>query len=167
MSRAMRTVAGGIAIGVIAAGTSFAASPHGSDTTKPFLQSLSAIKTIGSTVPPNGDVNPYGIAIVAAERRLAGRQATTSVSNFNAKSNDQGTGTTIVQISTAGKFSLFADDQRAALPGSCPGGVGLTTALGHPPGRIRRGREPADNQRQVGNREVRLPDRARQSAAVR
>ena len=133
MSRAMRTVAGGIAIGVIAAGTSFAASPHGSDTTKPFLQSLSAIKTIGSTVPPNGDVNPYGIAIVgqSAGSLVAGNYL---VSNFNAKSNNQGTGTTVVQISPAGKLSVFAQISAASLPGKCPGGVGLTTALGIVPG---------------------------------
>jgi hypothetical protein len=33
------------------------------------------------------------------------------------------------QISSAGKLSLFAKIDAKSLPGSCPGGVGLTTAL--------------------------------------
>jgi hypothetical protein len=51
------------------------------------------------------------------------------VSNFNAKSNLQGTGTTIVEISPNGHRSLFARVNPRNLPGRCPGGVGLTTAL--------------------------------------
>jgi hypothetical protein len=50
------------------------------------------------------------------------------VSNFNAASNLQGTGTTIVQISPTGQQTVFAQ-LTGALPGKCPGGVGLTTAL--------------------------------------
>ncbi len=69
----------------------------------------------------------------AAQRRLAHRRRLL-VSNFNAKSNNQGTGTTIVQLTPAGKLSLFATISAKALPGSCPGGVGLTTALGILPG---------------------------------
>jgi predicted lipoprotein with Yx(FWY)xxD motif len=60
------------------------------------------------------------------------------ISNFNAKEsakqNGQGTGTTIVQISPAGKTSLFATVNAKTLPGPCPGGVGLTTALNILPG---------------------------------
>jgi hypothetical protein len=56
------------------------------------------------------------------------------VSNFNAKSNNQGTGTTIVQLSPTGKRTVFAQIKAASLPGSCPGGVGLTTALSILPG---------------------------------
>ena len=56
------------------------------------------------------------------------------VSNFNDKANNQGTGTTIVQLTPAGKQSLFATINASALPGSCPGGVGLTTALSVLPG---------------------------------
>jgi hypothetical protein len=51
------------------------------------------------------------------------------VSNFNNSSNFQGTGTTIVDVAPDGKVSLFAALNAATLPGSCPGGVGLTTAL--------------------------------------
>ncbi len=51
------------------------------------------------------------------------------VSNFNNSSNAQGTGTTIVDVAPNGAVSLFAEINAAELPGSCPGGVGLTTAL--------------------------------------
>lgn len=61
----------------------------------PFLSQLTTISTLASTVPSNGDVNPYGLAIVPASvgRLQAGELL---VSNFNAKSNNQGTGTTIM-----------------------------------------------------------------------
>src|SRR5207245_2732959 len=51
------------------------------------------------------------------------------ISNFNNSANLQGTGTTIVQISPSGSVSLFAHIDANHLPGECPGGVGLTTAL--------------------------------------
>jgi hypothetical protein len=51
------------------------------------------------------------------------------VSNFNNSANLQGTGTTIVEISPAGAFSVFAQIDASSLPGPCPGGIGLTTAL--------------------------------------
>ena len=98
-----------------------------------FLGQLHAGSQIASTVPAKGDVNPYGLAVVPA---TAGRLTAGDilVSNFNDKANVQGTGTTIVQVSRAGKTSLFADV--ASLPAgmACPGGVGLTTALGILPG---------------------------------
>ena len=98
-----------------------------------FIAPLKAVKTLTSTVPANGDVNPYGIVVVPSTvgKLVAGQLL---VSNFNDKANDQGTGTTIDQISTAGKSSLFAKIDPKTLPGSCPGGVGLTTALSVLPG---------------------------------
>ena len=51
------------------------------------------------------------------------------VSNFNNSGNLQGTGTTIVQIAPGGSLILFAQINANSLPGACPGGVGLTTAL--------------------------------------
>jgi sugar lactone lactonase YvrE len=93
-----------------------------------FLGGFSHVRTVASTVPRNGDVNPYGVAVVPRSGGRLVRHAVL-VSNFNAKSNEQGTGTTIVQITPAGKRSVFASIKAAALPGSCPGGVGLTTAL--------------------------------------
>ena len=86
------------------------------------------IKTVASTVPSNGDVNPYGVAVVPVTMGSL-TQGNILISNFNNSSNLQGTGTTIVQISPAGTLSLFAQIDATHLPGPCPGGIGLTTAL--------------------------------------
>jgi hypothetical protein len=98
-----------------------------------FLGQLHAGSKIASTVPAKGDVNPYGIALVPAS---AGRLTVGNilVSNFNDKANVQGTGTTIVQVSPAGQSTLFADVAKLPASMACPGGVGLTTALGILPG---------------------------------
>ncbi len=102
-----------------------------------FIAPLTTATTLGSTVPANGDVNPYGIAFVPTSVGKL-RAGQTLISNFNAeesaKENGQGTGTTIDEISTSGKVSLFAKVEASALPGPCPGGVGLTTALNVLPG---------------------------------
>ncbi len=60
-----------------------------------FISSLHRIKTLTSTVPANGDVNPYGVAVVPT---TTGALVANNVpiSNFNNSANLQGTGTTIV-----------------------------------------------------------------------
>jgi hypothetical protein len=80
------------------------------------------------TVPANGDVNPYGVAVVP---RSTGKlvKGHVLISNFNAASNAQGTGTTIVDVAPNGTVTVFAEISAAGLPGACPGGIGLTTAL--------------------------------------
>jgi hypothetical protein len=93
-----------------------------------FIQDLSAISTIGSTVPANGDVNPYGVATVPVSTGALVK-GDILISNFNNSSNLQGTGTTIVEISPSGSLRVFATLDAGSLPGFCPGGVGLTTAL--------------------------------------
>jgi hypothetical protein len=92
------------------------------------LPPLATISILTSTVPGNGDVNPYGMAQV---KRSTGNLVAGNIliSNFNNSSNLQGTGTTIVQVAPDGTLSLFASLSAASLPGPCPGGVGLTTAL--------------------------------------
>jgi hypothetical protein len=76
-----------------------------------------------STVPANGDLNPYGVAFVPKGFSGGGKLQTGDVlvSNFNAKSNLQGTGTTIVIVNPSGQQSVFYQG---------PPGVGLSTALG-------------------------------------
>lgn len=98
-----------------------------------FIGKFHKLTTIGSTVPANGDVNPYGTVLI---QQSAGSLVKGSVliSNFNNSKNLQGTGTTIVQVSPSGKLSVFASINAAKLPGKCPGGVGLTTALSVLPG---------------------------------
>jgi hypothetical protein len=85
-----------------------------------------SVTTLGSTVPFNGDVNPYGVALVPRTmgKLVAGRFL---ISNFNNAANEQGTGTTIVQMTPGGSRNLFAHIDAASV--SCPGGIGLTTAL--------------------------------------
>jgi len=92
------------------------------------LPPLKTISTIASTVPGNGDVNPYGMAQI---RRTTGnlRAGHILVSNFNNSTNLQGIGTTIVDVAPDGSMSVFATLNAASLHGSCPGGIGLTTAL--------------------------------------
>jgi hypothetical protein len=86
------------------------------------------ITTVASTVPSNGDVNPYGVARVPTTTGSL-TKGNILVSNFNNSKNLQGTGTTIVQIAPSGTVTLFAQIDPNSLPGPCPGGVGLTTAL--------------------------------------
>src|SRR5579871_465815 len=76
-----------------------------------------------STVPSIGDVNPYGVAFVPEGFREGGplKSGDILVSNFNASSNLQGTGRTIVRITPQGQQTLFFQG---------PMGLGLTTALG-------------------------------------
>ena len=94
----------------------------------PILPGLTHINVIASTVPGNGDINPYGMAQVkhTVGNLIAGHIL---ISNFNSSSNAQGTGTTLVDIAPDGTQGLFAALDATTLPGACPGGVGLTTAL--------------------------------------
>ena len=87
-----------------------------------------SITVVASTVPANGDVNPYGLVRVPKSSGSLVK-GNLLVSNFNNSANLQGTGTTIVQISPDGTNTLFAQIDASNLPGPCPGGVGLTTAL--------------------------------------
>lgn len=83
---------------------------------------------VASTVPANGDINPYGVARVPKSSGAL-VEGNILVSNFNNSNNFQGTGSTIVQVWPNGKVSLFAQIDATHLPGLCPGGIGLTTAL--------------------------------------
>jgi hypothetical protein len=94
----------------------------------PFIGQFHTLTSLGSTVPGNGDVNPYGLVTVPRSVGALVR-GDALISNFNNGENLQGTGTTIVQVSPAGALSLFAQIDPSSLPGPCPGGVGLTTAL--------------------------------------
>ncbi|HEY7340164.1 MAG TPA: hypothetical protein VH591_04745 [Ktedonobacterales bacterium] len=93
-----------------------------------FIGRFHTVGAIASTVPANGDVNPYGTVIVP---RTVGKlvRGDILISNFNNSANLQGTGTTIVEITPGGHLTQFAQIDASKLPGACPGGVGLTTAL--------------------------------------
>jgi hypothetical protein len=107
--------------GLLAASGVMATAANASAT---FIGPLNHTKVIASTTPKNGDINPYGVAVVPdSTGRLY--KGDVLVSNFNDSANAQGTGTTIVEVTPHGKATLFAGIKDAA----CPGGVGLTTAL--------------------------------------
>ena len=91
---------------------------------RPFLP----MTIVSSTVPENGDVNPYGVAIVPAGFPPGGTIAPGDVlvSNFNNSDNRQGTGTTIIKFTPNGSVSP-AGQAFEFFKGSFPG---LTTALG-------------------------------------
>jgi hypothetical protein len=91
---------------------------------RPILPRLPASPTSSdSTIPGNGDVNPYGVAFVPDGFPNGGllRAKDIVVANFNNGGNLQGTGTTIVRVNANTSPSLFFAD--AAAPG-------FSTALG-------------------------------------
>ncbi len=98
------------------------------DDDRPFLDRFHSVKLVASTVPVNGDVNPYGTVVVPRSVGLL-KRGHVLISNFNNSDNLQGIGTTIVQVSPEGTPTLFAQIDPSTLAGQCPGGVGLTTAL--------------------------------------
>ena len=125
----MKTEFWKIRFATVVAGCCFAACGVGeAQQSKPILKQFKTIETIASTVPSNGDVNPYGIVAIpeTVGKLTAGNLL---ISNFNSSANLQGTGTTIVEVSPEGTVQLFAQLNATALPGTCPGGLGLTTAL--------------------------------------
>ncbi len=94
-------------------------SPVSQAQDRPFLPG--PVRTV-STAPANGDLNPYGVAFVPPNFPAGGtiNPGDVLVSNFNASSNLQGTGTTIVDIPPNAPLALF-------FQGTPP--LGLTTAL--------------------------------------
>jgi hypothetical protein len=126
--RIMRAAAVGAVVAVAAAGAVAVAPAAGASTLSSFVGGFKTITTVASTVPKNGDVNPYGVAVVTHSKdRL--HKGDVLVSNFNNKANTQGTGTTIVEVAPNHTVRVFAQIDAARLPGACPGGIGLTTAL--------------------------------------
>jgi hypothetical protein len=104
------------------------APASGSASPPPFIGPFTHLRNIASTVPANGDVNPYGVAVVQHSQGVL-QAGDVLVSNFNNLNNLQGTGSTIVEVSPSGQQTLFAQITPSDLTGPCPGGVGLTTAL--------------------------------------
>ena len=123
-----RRLAASLALACLgAAGIATAPAAAAAPTT--FIGPFNTVQTLASTVPKNGDVNPYGVAVAPVTKGLL-TAGDVLVSNFNTHRNLQGTGSTIVEISpTTGNVTPFASLAPNKLPGACPGGLGLTTAL--------------------------------------
>jgi len=78
---------------------------------------------IVSTIPANGDLNPYGVAFVPPNFPSGHlNPGDILVSNFNNSQNLQGTGTTIIRVTPQAQPSLFFTARS--------GQQGLSTALG-------------------------------------
>ncbi len=120
--------AGAVALAAVVATVAGVAVTQAGAAPPSFLAQFHHVDVVGSAVPSNGDQNPYGVANVPFTTGDLVR-GDTLVSNFNASNNTQGTGTTIVEVAPGGQTTLFSQIDPATLPGSCPGGVGLTTAL--------------------------------------
>ena len=113
---------GSLALGIALAGASAKAEDDPG-----YLKGIKHFTTLTSTVPDNGDQNPYAIVVapVSAGKITAGDVL---VTNFNDKNNLQGLGTTIVAFTpSTKKLTLFASIPRHLE--QCPGGIGLTTAM--------------------------------------
>jgi DNA-binding beta-propeller fold protein YncE len=97
---------------------------EGDKKNSPIIPQLTPSPTFSdSAVPPNGDVNPYGVAFVPQGFPRSGplRPGDIIVSNFNNSGNLQGTGTTIVLVNNGAAPTVFFQGEQ---------GLGLTTALG-------------------------------------
>ena len=106
---------------VLLAGAIGLVQAHAQDGDDAFLPS--PVRTV-STMPANGDQNPYGVAFVPSNFPTGSgplKHGDILVSNFNNGQNQQGTGTTIVRVPAGGPPAVF-------FPGNA--GLGLSTALG-------------------------------------
>jgi hypothetical protein len=106
------------------------ASANAEEGDRAFLPRL----VVSSTVPTNGDLNPYGVAFVPRNFPGGGSIAPGDVliSNFNNLNNVQGTGTTIVKLTPNGTVapSVAAGSSGTAVTFFTSTPMGLTTALG-------------------------------------
>ena len=109
----------------------------------PFIGQFNTVTDIGSTVPSNGDVNPYGIVDRAASVGSLVR-GDILISNFNNSENLQGTGTTIVQVTPERarcRCSRSIDPRRCR---AVPWRRRPDDGAGDPARRLRGRRQPAD-----------------------
>jgi hypothetical protein len=112
---------------LLAASLVYSVSAAHAENPKGFLETTHHHVTLTSTIPDNGDQNPYAIVIAPVSAGTI-QKGDVLVDNFNNASNLQGTGTTIIDYNPVSKkMSLFAQVPKD-LKG-CPGGVGLTTAM--------------------------------------
>jgi hypothetical protein len=92
---------------------------------------------VSSTIPANGDLNPYGVTFVPPGFPSGGIISTGDVlvSNFNDLNNCQGQGTTIIQFTPSNPSNSVAPGVAPGSPGNATtffssSQLGLSTALG-------------------------------------
>jgi hypothetical protein len=92
-----------------------------------FLGTIRHRTPLTSSVPDNGDQNPYALVVAPVSAGII-QKNDVLIDNFNDQNNLQGLGTTIVDYNPAThKTTLFARLPRHLT--QCPGGIGLTTAM--------------------------------------
>lgn len=92
-----------------------------------MLETIHRHKFLSSTIPDNGDVNPYAVIVAPVSAGVIEKDDVL-IDNFNNIANLQGTGTTIVRYRPGTRETrLFAHVPQQLR--ECPGGVGLTTAM--------------------------------------
>jgi hypothetical protein len=100
---------------------------HAQTTGTAFLPTVKKHHLLTSTVPANGDQNPYALVVALATTGTV-QKDDVLIDNFNNNGNLQGTGSTIMDYRpSTGKTTTFA-----AIPhnlAGCPGGIGLSTAM--------------------------------------
>lgn len=97
------------------------------DQAKPFLETIHHRRTLTSTIPNTGDLNPYAV-IVAPVSAGHIQKDDVLISNFNGLTNLQGTGTTVTDYNPSTKrLTTFARVPQHL--SQCPGGVGMSTAM--------------------------------------
>jgi len=112
---------------LLAATAGLSAGLAQADEPKGFLETIHKHITLTSTVPDNGDQNPYALAIAPVSAGIV-QKGDVLIDNFNNAANLQGLGTTIVDYNpTTKKLTTFAQLPRDLK--QCPGGVGLSTAM--------------------------------------
>ncbi|MGA7383173.1 MAG: hypothetical protein WBW81_00265 [Methylocella sp.] len=87
---------------------------------------------VSSTIPANGDLNPYGVAFVPPGFPAGAslKPGDVLVSNFNNSSNLQGTGTTIINLTPSSGAAAGDGTASVFFQGTAPPPLGFTTALG-------------------------------------
>jgi hypothetical protein len=100
---------------------------HAQITGAAFLPTVKKHHLLTSTVPANGDQNPYALVVAPATVGTV-QKDDVLIGNFNNNGNLQGTGSTIMDYRpSTGKTATFAAIPRNLA--GCPGGVGLSTAM--------------------------------------
>jgi hypothetical protein len=124
-SMSRRTVSKWATLGAVVA---LAASPTiARAASEGYLAGIHRFTTLTSTVPDNGDQNPYAV-VVAPVSAGSVQKDDVLVTNFNDHNNLQGLGSTIMRFRpSTQELATFASIPRH-LP-QCPGGIGLTTAM--------------------------------------
>ncbi len=112
------------ACGCVAAALVLSAAPARADG---VLEGLRHHTTLASTIPDNGDLNPYAVVVAPATSGKI-HQGDVLVDNFNNISNLQGTGGSIIDYNPSSRSTTLFAKLPQTLP-QCPGGIGLSTAM--------------------------------------